>query len=125
MILIDGEKLVENLEELRENNCGHLIEVDNVIETMQNYIENENNRVKVPGWIPCSDRLPRNIANRVICFCYGEDTADWIGFGHCEIKDGHAIWLNLESELPFEAWGLTVTHWMPLPEPPKEGAENG
>lgn len=74
-------------------------------------------------WIPCGERLPESVANRVICFCKGDDAADWIGFGHCEIKDGHAIWLNLESELPFEAWRLTVTHWMPLPAPPKDDDE--
>ena len=73
-------------------------------------------------WIPVTERLPKSIANKVIVRCKN----DYIGFGHYEDYKGKQTWYNLESDKPFNDWndddydGYEVTHWMPLPEPPKE-----
>ena len=65
-------------------------------------------------WIPVSERLPD--AHRTYLCRYGFNTfpdylmtgcLDWIMF------DKHPHWQH-------ETTGLFVTHWMPLPEPPKE-----
>lgn len=74
----------------------------------------------VNRWIPCSERLPKSVGNKVIVFCTGEDVNDYVGFGHYEVFKNTVTWYNLETSLPFADWGLTVTHWMPLPESPKE-----
>lgn len=72
-------------------------------------------------WIPVTERLPKSIANKVIVRCKN----DYIGFGHYEDYKGKQTWYNLESDKPFTDWDLEdcesyeVTHWMPLPEPPK------
>ncbi len=72
-------------------------------------------------WNSVKDRLPKSLANKVIVHCKN----GYVGFGHYEDCKGAQTWYNLESQEPFSAWDYEegdyeVTHWMPLPEPPKE-----
>ena len=66
----------------------------------------------VPKWIPVTERLPEDLT-RVIVFC-----EDGVSYGLCEhsIADDEEIieWHD------FLYYPITPTHWMPLPEPPKE-----
>jgi hypothetical protein len=63
-------------------------------------------------WIPVTERLPEDLT-RVIVFC-----EDGVSFGLCEhlIADDEEVveWHD------FLHYPITPTHWMPLPEPPKE-----
>ena len=68
------------------------------------------NGVTVQEWIPVTERLPENIANRVLVVC---ERSNGVFYAHYE----KPFWINLETDKPFIS---TVTHWMPLPEPPKE-----
>lgn len=61
-------------------------------------------------WIPATERLPENIANRVLVVC---ERSNGVFYAHYE----KPFWINLETDKPFIS---TVTHWMPLPHPPKE-----
>ena len=76
--------------------------------------------VTVQEWIPASEP-PKKITNKVIVLCKN----GYRGFGHYEDYKGKQTWYNLESGKPFTDWDLEdcesyeVTHWMPLPEPPK------
>ena len=66
------------------------------------------NGVTVQEWISVDDRLPENGKEGVlIALRWGE-----VGIGWCE--DGR--W---DSEFVNEYEDGEVTHWMPLPEPPK------
>ena len=65
--------------------------------------------VTVQAWIPVTERLPENIANRVLVVC---ERSNGVFYAHYE----KPFWINLETDKPFIS---TVTHWMPLPEPPK------
>ena len=65
--------------------------------------------VTVQEWIPVTERLPENIANRVLVVC---ERSNGVFYSHYE----KPFWINLETDKPFIS---TVTHWMPLPEPPK------
>ena len=65
--------------------------------------------VTVQEWISVDDRLPENIANRVLVVC---ERSNGVFYAHYE----KPFWINLETDKPFIS---TVTHWMPLPEPPK------
>ena len=64
---------------------------------------------KLPSWIPASERLPE-AGERVLCYCRANiyevmkmrTDGDWV-------YDVHHIYMH-----------SFVTHWMPLPEPPKE-----
>lgn len=79
-----------------------------------------NNGVTVQEWIPASEP-PKKITNRVIVLCKN----GYVGYGHYEDYKGKQTWYNLESGKPFTDWDLEdcesydVTHWMPLPQPPK------
>ena len=55
-------------------------------------------------WISVEDRLPDKY-NSVLIFCEGEVRIDYI--------DSYGIW--------HDNFQYRVTHWMPLPEPPKKG----
>lgn len=58
-------------------------------------------------WISVKKQLPEAFET-VIAYC---DNADMI-FGFMT-SDGY--WVELGSKIPY-----TVTHWMPVPKPPKE-----
>ena len=79
-----------------------------------------SNGVTVQEWIPASEP-PKKITNKVIVLCKN----GYMGYGHYEDYKGERTWYNLESGKPFTDWDLEdcesyeVTHWMPLPEPPK------
>ena len=78
------------------------------------------NGVTVQEWISASEP-PKKITNKVIVLCKN----GYRGFGHYEDYKGKQTWYNLESGKPFTDWDLEdcesyeVTHWMPLPHPPK------
>ena len=65
--------------------------------------------VTVQEWIPVTERLPENIANRVLVVC---ERSNGVFYAHYE----KPFWINLETDKPFIS---AVTHWMPLPDPPK------
>ena len=74
------------------------------------------NGVTVQKWIPVTERLPKSVANKVLAFC--EDGR--VILAHYEDYRGVDLWYDLSR---FSASSLMkaddVTHWMPLPEPPK------
>jgi len=72
---------------------------------------------KVPTWISVGERLPEKHVEVLICTeNYGKNE---LGFATVAVWDG-SEWI--------ETWDRQksvhyVSHWMPLPEPPKEDAE--
>lgn len=103
------EKLVELIGQVQDCGC----DVTDVVE--MNYVENITladhliaNGVTVQKWISVKDRLPDNENQRVLAVCIGD-----YPIGHPKIDTdrytrGH--WVR---------YGNDVTHWMPLPQPPK------
>ena len=75
-------------------------------------------REKVPQWISVEDRMP----DTVPCDAgteYSEAVVVWTNGNKAMI----AVWDGIDWICPcdfWEAWGEEITHWMPLPEPPKE-----
>ena len=62
--------------------------------------------IEVPRWIPVTERLPE-VSGNCLCYCKGKIRI---------LK----YWRTGES---FEYCGkpMPVTHWMPIPEAPKDG----
>ena len=95
----------EKLVELLDTNCGYVDEV--AAEVLADHLI--ANGVTVQEWISVTERLPENIANRVLVVC---ERSNGVFYAHYE----KPFWINLETDKPFIS---TVTHWMPLPQPPK------
>ena len=67
-------------------------------------------------WIPVTERLPEE--NEVVLVA---DNANDIGIGSLQ-----PLWHGVVWVVPFEDVDnefCPITHWMPLPEPPKDGEE--
>lgn len=69
------------------------------------------NGVTVQKWIPVSERLPEKEGNYLVATIKG-NVAESYFFPECDIVPG------IHRDAVFCYPG--VTHWMPLPEPPKE-----
>lgn len=107
------EKLVELLTDNLPR-CGNLPRWDNPLqlscdEQVQRIADHLiMNGVTVQGWISVKDRLPENVKEGLlIALRWGE-----VDIGWCE--DGR--W---GSQFVDEYEDGEVTHWMPLPKPPK------
>ena len=69
-------------------------------------------------WIPVTERLPSDPDTFVLCIASGKvNNIELVGAYQLATYNDEDGWI---LEL-FPAWiGVHVTHWMPLPEPPKE-----
>ena len=69
---------------------------------------------QVPKWIPVTDRLP-DAHGTYLCYYGFNQFLDYMTIGCIDwiMFDKHPHWQHAST-------GLFVTHWMPLPEPPKE-----
>lgn len=66
--------------------------------------------VTVQEWIPVTERLPEK-GQEVLVF---DTRENWTGFAWLRPDE---TWTALGFDFPFDLG--EVTHWMPLPEPPK------
>lgn len=72
------------------------------------------------GWISCEERLP--VDNRPV-LCYVRDiTGEGSGYiiGSCEHSEFWFLKIGGNKHFSFPYMRIKVTHWMSLPEPPKE-----
>jgi hypothetical protein len=67
-------------------------------------------------WIPVSERLPE-VDEPVIAFC--KSGKIFVGFRR-KYYSGRWGWVILTARDSTKDITQTVTHWMPLPEPPEE-----
>ncbi|NPD63598.1 DUF551 domain-containing protein [Klebsiella aerogenes] len=72
-----------------------------------------NSPVIPDTWIPVSERMPED-GQHIIIFCDGA----FVLFAQC--RDGDFFDIVRDGEDFFETTSRCVTHWMPLPNPPKE-----
>lgn len=67
-------------------------------------------------WIKIEDRLPDNVGEYIVCAQYAER----IRYRQIVTlaKYGLNEWIWYENGIEWDISGI-VTHWMPLPEPPR------
>ena len=69
-------------------------------------------------WISVKDKLPKsNKYNRLIAF---RDDGDGDGFIDCDVTYFKGKFYKFNYQYEENLLINDVTHWMPLPEPPKE-----
>ena len=66
---------------------------------------NEQPTIEQPTWISCAERLPKPEENPVLAVFFNTVNSAWC----------HGDFWELPSGIMTE----NITHWMPLPEPPK------
>ena len=109
MRLIDADKLIHGIDRIQTLTGLGLQPVITIADVK----ELINAMPTVGGWISVKDRLPEK-AGRYLCwfglnvFCVGADVATFV--------PEQKAFMSLEYAR--ELWN--ITHWMPLPEPPKE-----
>lgn len=76
--------------------------------------------VERPRWIPITERLPEIKEHHVsdVVLVYLDDGG--MAFSELEENIFGQVWFDLERPSPDGESDCTVTHWRPLPEPPKE-----
>ena len=68
---------------------------------------------RMPKWIPVTERLPESMHEYVLC-C-GEKGGQFVGWV------GEGVIVNGKTRaFQHDGRGRHITHWMPLPQPPKE-----
>ena len=84
----------------------------------------ETLQAQMPRWISVDERLPEQY-NPVLVAYVGYNTnailADMVAY-----RDSDGDWCWYDGDHPSgEFCKVKITHWMPLPEPPKEVGEDG
>ena len=74
-------------------------------------------------WIPVEERLPEKRSEYIVCACDEGEPIDERIWGDtvvvcADYYDGGFTWYEGNTEYDISD---IVTHWMPLPQPPKEG----
>lgn len=67
------------------------------------------------GWISTNDRLPENEQYVMLWTKTGV-----MKYAQYLNDEPHRPWITYDEDGSIRAWDNVVTHWMPLPEPPKE-----
>lgn len=96
---------------------------DDVTDLMGSHAVAIGELAKMPKWIPVTERLPaHNKSVLVYCENFTIQGGHTVDIGSCDTMcEGHFWFLRTQpgvSSFPNHEW--RVTHWMPLPKPPKE-----
>lgn len=111
----------EAIQILDPKTCSEALEKYSTdIETLEACIEAQNvvfDELRKRQWISVKDRLPE-ICQDVLVYCKNTQRVTIGRFAHWYDNDG---WDIVGTKGRFND---IVTHWQPMPEPPKEGVEN-
>lgn len=119
MNLIDRDSLLEKIQFRIEPQGVVGATVRDMVEKTREIILDEPvvKDINVPSWIPVTERLPDN-TEKVLALSkssFGSNYLSWL----IRYNPEKGAFYDYDSE-----WGdikiHNVTHWMPLPEPPKE-----
>lgn len=119
--LIDADALIEKINQIKMRNS---IDIDDFtcgkVSALNCAIDIIRDSQAVDGWISVKDELPEEHADehqyefeQFLCSTVWDDVR-MVGFGTRIGDDKPHFWSGNSI------WDDWVTHWMPLPEPPKE-----
>lgn len=115
MRLIDADALKETIGECPENWTDSPVEVAE-FNIWHRVMDDIDSAPTIGGWISVNDRLPMDGQDILACLHnYGD-----LRIAPCNYDSG--IWYDCLMNC--EAVVTDITHWMPVPKPPKEENEN-
>lgn len=124
MRLIDADAVLQYLREklsMFDSVDGEMGLVPTTIRNdLQGFVETileQPTFLAAPRWVRCEDELPKNVANRVLAYCQN----GVMYAAHYEGGETDKWYMHMGTWWEEGTGNLTVTHWMPLPEPPREG----
>jgi hypothetical protein len=104
--MIDESRLIDNLKKEWEELCDYSENVETLLEYVIRFI---GSQPKIGGWIPCSERLPENKDNVLVCWG-GKNVS--VGYF---VSGGLGGWFFEQLaggyKIPYEPYA-----WQPLPE---------
>lgn len=71
----------------------------------------------IPEWISVEDRLPKNNNEVLVCAYNSKRKFSTVFIDEYDEYDEYGRWAELRRHYNENIW--SITHWMPLPEPPK------
>lgn len=71
---------------------------------------------KKPGWVSVNDKMPEEEQDVLLRFESGNMAVGWL----CDSDEDMTFWCCYMDDDYYTDCDSTPTHWMPLPEPPKE-----
>ena len=104
MRIIDADKLCMYLADIQLTYSGSNMVLCDLIDEIVEAID-EMPTIEQPTWISCKERLPKPEENPVLAIFFNTVNPAWC----------HGNFWELPSGIMTE----NVTHWMPLPQPPK------
>lgn len=118
MRMIDADKLTETINKALETPCYNAYQdgYDAALNTLLDYIA-DMPTIPAPQWISVEDRLPEE-SKEVLIYLPKYDSveaASFFTFPSLNLKE----WAQGEDALRLDE----VSHWMPMPEPPKEDVQ--
>ena len=90
---------------------------EDVVDSIMDLLATDNNvgdKLSPTEWIPVTERLPKRRMQCVCRYVFGNDTQ-----GFFQVLDYYAADAQPHFQHELGGSGMRVTHWMPLPEPPK------
>lgn len=111
MRLIDADALINDIQ--TEWDGG---EIQNAIWIWIRGVVRDQPTIPAPRWVRCEEEMPKEMK---VVVTYGKGR---VSFGYCmflydaDMEKDVCEWVDTHSNR------MEVTHWMPLPEPPKEDA---
>ena len=87
------------------------------------YIIDQMPTITMPQWISVEERLPERNGEYIVTACDEGEPYDEIIWNDTVVVCAEyykGCWIWEENNTEYSLDGI-VTHWMPLPEPPKEG----
>ena len=115
---------IEKLKDMLRNAAGGPVgiqmcqEAADALEQLQ--AENEKLKAQVPRWIPVEERLPGD-ADGLVVMTDGECVHPSYGTAMFMLEEKLGVFAPTKKK----PWGyMQVTHWMPLPQPPKEAGHD-
>ena len=127
MRLIDADAMLSELKPITyemEQNAVTIADMSNI---MRNWVYRQPTAPAYGQWVSVEDRLPERNGTYIVTACDEREPYDMIIWNDTVVVCAEyykGCWTWEENNTEYSLDGI-VTHWMPLPEPPKEVQDDG